>query len=575
MDPQSIRLIFTLLLVFVAAITGGVVAKRFKQPLLLGYIAAGVIFGNLLPRFIDRSFLQLIADSGVALLLFTLGVEFSFHRLRRTLGAVVWAAVAQMLLTIFIFLLVLLVFDISFLAALFLSTAISLSSTAVVVKLLSERGELATLPGEVATAWLVIQDLAVVPLMVLLPTLTRIEVGSTGVISIVGTVFLGLVKAALLVLIVVLLGRFGIPRLLNRVAALGQREMFLLSTVGLVFLAAVTFYALGLSAGLGAFIAGLLVAETSQNHAIFAEVRPLRDLFVVVFFITLGMVLPAEFLWRQGGLLLSLTTAIIVFKWFLVFGLARFLGYHRKTAFLVAVSLTQMSEFGFILAQEGVHIGALSGETYVFLVALVFATIFASTPLVTHGHSLYYAFYHTLGRWWPKIFREALPLTPTGEQLPMSDHIVICGYGRVGKYIGRALSMANIPYVVIDYNQHTISGLKEKGIPVVYGDPADKDVLDYAQVDLARAMIIAIPDRHTQEMIIANTQSLNRRIRIICRTHHEEDQRHLKALGVHTLVQPEFEASLSIVTRLLTDFGLPGEEIAGKISRLKIEHGLG
>ncbi|MFZ5844871.1 MAG: cation:proton antiporter, partial [Patescibacteria group bacterium] len=535
----------------------------------------GVIFGNLLPRFIDRSFLQLIADSGVALLLFTLGVEFSFHRLRRTLGAVVWAAVAQMLLTIFIFLLVLLVFDISFLAALFLSTAISLSSTAVVVKLLSERGELATLPGEVATAWLVIQDLAVVPLMVLLPTLTRIEVGSTGVISIVGTVFLGLVKAALLVLIVVLLGRFGIPRLLNRVAALGQREMFLLSTVGLVFLAAVTFYALGLSAGLGAFIAGLLVAETSQNHAIFAEVRPLRDLFVVVFFITLGMVLPAEFLWRQGGLLLSLTTAIIVFKWFLVFGLARFLGYHRKTAFLVAVSLTQMSEFGFILAQEGVHIGALSGETYVFLVALVFATIFASTPLVTHGHSLYYAFYHTLGRWWPKIFREALPLTPTGEQLPMSDHIVICGYGRVGKYIGRALSMANIPYVVIDYNQHTISGLKEKGIPVVYGDPADKDVLDYAQVDLARAMIIAIPDRHTQEMIIANTQSLNRRIRIICRTHHEEDQRHLKALGVHTLVQPEFEASLSIVTRLLTDFGLPGEEIAGKISRLKIEHGLG
>jgi CPA2 family monovalent cation:H+ antiporter-2 len=135
--------------------------------------------------------------------------------------------------------------------------------------------------------------------------------------------------------------------------------------------------------------------------------------------------------------------------------------------------------------------------------------------------------------------------------------------------------MANIPFLVIDYNQHALKILKEQGIMTVYGDPADKDVLDYAQVDLAHSIVIAIPDRHTQEMIIGNSLSLNRRIKIICRTHHEEDQKHLKSLGVHTIIQPEFEAALTIVGRLLADYGVSEEEVSGKMSRLKIEHGVG
>ena len=145
----------------------------------------------------------------------------------------------------------------------------------------------------------------------------------------------------------------------------------------------------------------------------------------------------------------------------------------------------------------------------------------------------------------------------------------------MGKYIGRALAMANIPFVVVEYNQSTVSRLKAQSIPVVYGDPADRDVLDYAQVDLAKAIVIAIPDRHTQEMIIAHSQTLNRRIKIICRSHHEDENQHLKSLGVTTVVQPEFEAALTIVSRLLTDFGVSADEVSGKVSRLKIEHGLG
>jgi monovalent cation:H+ antiporter-2, CPA2 family len=234
-----------------------------------------------------------------------------------------------------------------------------------------------------------------------------------------------------------------------------------------------------------------------------------------------------------------------------------------------------MSEFGFIIAREGVGAGVLNQERYIFLVALTFITMFMGTTLFSHGNTVYYWFYKTLGRFLPKIFPIKQEISSHTEELPITNHIVICGYGRVGKYIGRALEMAQIPYLVVDYNQATVSRLRAKGVSVVYGDPADKDVLDYAQVDFAKAVIIAIPDRHTQEMIISNAQTLNRHVRIICRTHHEEDQRYLKSLGVQTIVQPEFEAALSIINRLLPDFGVAPADITGKITRLKIEHGLG
>lgn len=574
MDTHSIALITTLLLVFSAAIFGGTVAKLLKQPMLLGYIAAGILFGNLFPGITDQTFLGSIADVGVTLLLFTLGVEFSFHRLKRLLSTVTWAALVQILLCVFLFLLLTLYLGFAFLPALVIAIAASLSSTAVVVKVLSERGELDTVPGEVMTGWLVIQDLSVVPIMILIPSIVSIITkGDISAGSIASALGLSLVKAAVAIFLIVILGKRIVPRVLGKVANLGSREVFVLVTVGLVFLSAITTYALGLSAALGAFIAGLLVAETSQNHAIFAEVRPLRDVFVVIFFVTLGMGIPIHYFLVSAGILAILAVSVLTIKGFVVMGLTRFLGYHRKTAFLVAIGLTQMSEFGFVIAQQSKKLGALTTDQYTLLVALTFVTILLSTPLLSQGQGLYYWLQSVFGKRWPTLFHTKQELATMTTELPYKDHVVLCGYGRVGKYIGRALEMAGIPFVVVDYNNHTIARLKERGIPVVYGDPADKEVLDYAQVDFARAVIIAIPDRHTQEMVIAQVQTLNKKAKIICRTHFEEDQKLLKSLGVTAIVQPEFEAALSIVERLLPDFGVPESEVAGKISRLKIEHG--
>lgn len=576
MDPHSITTITTLLLVFGSSIVGGIIARLLRFPALIGYIGAGVVFGNMLTAGIDEILLSRIAEAGVTLLLFTLGVEFSFHRLKHAIGSVAWAAIAQILLCLLLFVLFFLWLGFGFLPALYISVACTLSSTAIVVKIFSERGELDSVPGELSTAWLVIQDLAVVPIMIILPALTAIA--ATGGVSLVGTLLaisVGLLKSMVLLGAIWYLGRRGIPKILNFAAAINSREIFLLLTIGIVLLAATASYAFGLSAALGAFIAGILISETSQNHAIFAEVRPLRDLFAVVFFVTLGMGLPISAIAGNIGLLILVGIVIMLVKWFLVFGLSRYIGNHRKTAFIVALALIQMSEFGFIIASEGVTRGALGQEQYVFLVALTFMTMLIGTMSLSRAHNLYYLFYKSFGRMLPNFFTTKHEQSPNHEELEFRDHIVICGYGRVGKYVGRALEMSRLPYVVIDYNHATVSDLKRKNIPVVFGDPADKDVLDYAQVDFAKALIIAIPDRHTQEMIIGNAQTLNKRIRIICRCHHEEDQKWLKSLGVASIVQPEFEAALSVITKLLGEFGLSHEDIAGKVSRLKIEHGVG
>ncbi len=572
---SSLPLFITLFLILFAAIVGGLLAKAFRLPLILGYIAVGVLVGNIFSSSVDHTLIGHIAESGVTLLLFTLGVEFSFHRLKKVLGTVSWAATLQMLLSFCVLLPIFLGLGFSFLPAFFMGIAASLSSTAVVIRLLSERGETETISGEILTGWLIVQDLAVIPIMMMIPSIASIALSEVSLVTTVSVLGVNLIKAAAAIGAIIFLGKTGIPWVLNKVASFGSREIFLVTVIGLVFLSGTVAYMAGLSAALGAFIAGILVAETSQNHAIFAEVRPLRDLFAVVFFVSLGMALPVSVLYPVVPMILLITVIIIVVKASIVYLLSRFLGYHRKTSFIVALGLTQMSEFGFIIASVGLKQGVLSEQQYAIIVALVFVTIMVSSPLFTKASTFFYFLRKKVPFLYPNFIPEKVEKELFDKELPLKDHVVICGYGRVGKYVGRALAMEGIPFIVVDYDHTTVKTLREKNIQVIYGDPADMDVLDYAQVDFARAVVIAIPDRHTQEMVIANVQTLNKTVRIICRTHQEKDIMRLKTLGVQTIVQPEFEAAITITNKLLSQFGVEQSDIEGKISRLKIEHGLG
>lgn len=565
-----------LVLVLATAFLGGFLAKKLRQPLLTGYILGGVIVGGIASRFFSfNQNLSTLAEVGIAFLMFTLGLEFSRSGLRKIKKEIIFCAVVQILGVIILAILVLPSFGFNFYTSIFLGSCFSLSSTAVTIKILADRGELETLWGGVSVGWLLIQDLAVIPMIILLPVLAaNLNGGNIGGVLLIFS--LALLKTILLLFLVIFLGKRLVPWAGKQILKTHSRELLLLSVVSFCLILAFGTAALGLSPALGAFLAGFLISEVGISASIFGEVRPLRDIFAVIFFVTLGFLLEPQFLLSHLGQIILLASLIMLVKFLLVAFLTLYLGYHTKIAFLTAVSLTSVGEFAAVLGQTGVKADFISREVNFMVVSVVLLTL-VLTPWTTGLAPMVYRRLKIAGQRFVYLaaFFNRFDRRPMAEELPLENHVVILGFGRVGKYIGRALEMAGIPFLVVDYNFQIIKSLKDKGLNAVYGDPAEINVLEYARADKARAVVLAIPDRQTQEIVIGNLQTISPQIKIICRTHHEEDQARLKALQVSTIIQPEFEAALSIVDKLLSEFGVERLEIEGKIKRLKIEHGMG
>lgn len=575
---MSVSVLLYLLLLLIAAFVGGSLFKAIKQPPVVGYLVAGLVLGIVFGDVGTRGEIEFLSELGVVLLLFTLGLEFSLNRLKKVARVAIFGGILQIMSTILFGTFFIRQFGFDFYSSLFMAAAFSLSSTAVVVKLLTDRGEMDTLPGEILIAWLIIQDLAVLPMMILLPTLGKeLAVGN---VTTAGLLSLGQNVAFVAAILVglVLLGREVVPRVISKVAALNSRELLLLTVFGVAVAGGLATQLMGLSAAIGAFLAGLLIAESAHEHAVFTEIRPLRDLFALLFFTTLGLILPGGFLFTHFGQIVGIVGLIMLVKLIIVVILTLYLGYHAKTSLLVGVGLVEVGEFAFILARVGLAEKVVSLDVYSLILSVTLVSILFLPPLFTLAPRLYLYARNASKKHFPPLYLRLfahLEHKDTLEELPFADHVVLCGYGRVGRYIGRALTMAKIPFIVIEYNHHKARELKEEGIPVVYGDPADVDILDFAQVDHARAVVIAIPDLHTQEMVITGSKQLNKKIQIFCRTHHEDHQKILKALGAENIIQPEFEAALSITQKILKNFGTKEGEIEGKLSRLKLEHGLG
>lgn len=574
---MPLTILTNLLVLIGAALCGGILMKSIKQPPIVGYLLAGVVLGVLFEAGTAPETVIFLSELGIVLLLFTLGLEFSFTRLKKVARVAVFGGILQIVLTAAISTIVIHFFHFSWFHALFMSAAFSLSSTAIVVKLLADRGELDSLPGEIMVAWLIVQDLAVLPMIILLPTLGKLAVYGT----LTGDVLVELVRnlgiSAMIITGVLFAGKQIVPVFIAKIADYNSRELLLVSVFGIAVGGAVLTQILGLSAALGAFVAGLLIAESVQAHAIFSEIRPLRDLFVLLFFTTLGLVLPGGFLFNHFPQIVLITLLIIAIKFILVGWLTLYLGYHSKTSFLVSIGLIEVGEFAFVLARVGLTGGVIDETIYGMILSVALFSILVMPPLFLAAPVLYGRIKNysklKMNPLYVQFFSK-YEHQETLEELPYKNHVVLCGYGRVGKYVGRALDMAKIPYVVIEYNHQKAAELKLKGIKVVYGDPSDKDILDYTQVDLAKAIVIAIPDLSTQRQVILHSLSLNKNVEIYCRSHHEEHQLHLKALGVSAVIQPEFEAALSISDKILKSFGKKGKDIESNVTRLKIEHGL-
>ncbi|MFA6081526.1 MAG: cation:proton antiporter [Patescibacteria group bacterium] len=574
MGEISLSLVLNYFLYLAVPFSLAIVAKKAKLSPLIGYIVGGLVIGNLFPEMATSQAISSFAYFGIVFLLFTLGLETNFARIIILKKFIIIGGTLQLFLSmIFVFALSLL-FKFSLLESFLIGIALSSSSTTIVAKIIQDRGEESSFVGEIAMGILIFQDIAFIPYLMIFTSITSRD---ASVWMVIKDTVLGLIKATVIITALFYFGQKIIPKIFNKIARI-SRELFDLFIVVFIFFIVGISIILKIPTLIGAMVAGVLLAQTIEHYHIFSEVRPLRNLLGVIFFVYIGSHIELRLVVPYLPSILLFTIGVIVIKALIVLIVFLFLKFHSRTSFSLSMYLFQIDEDAFILISSAYLSKVVSLEKYLFVITAVLITFVLTPIFIKNKDKSYRVIRGFIKKYFPFLenfitYRIDSNQSPIDEMV-IKNHVVICGYGRIGSYIGRSLMMANIPYVAIDYNLFIVEKAKKQGVNIIYGDPSDIDILDYAQVEDAIILIMALPEKNIQEAIILNSRKLNRKLYIISRVHKERDQARMKDLGVDLVVQPEFEASLSIIKKIYLWHKLDKEDIINKIKRLKIEHGI-
>lgn len=549
-----------LVVIFAAAAGGGLAARMLRLPALIGYIALGILIGPGVFEFVDDpERVQTFANLGVILLLFAIGIEISFREIYQLTRVVVGAGIVQIILSAAaVYPLGLYVLGMRPEEAAVLGLVAALSSTMVVLKTLSDRGELHSLHGRILTGILLIQDLAFVPIIALLPALS-------------GGDFLtdlgfGLLKAGALLGLMVVLGSKGIPWLLGRITSLGSREIFIVAVVAITFVSAAATESLGLSAALGAFVAGLLLSETDFGHRALSEVVPLRDTFGALFFVSLGMLTDPGFVVDNLDLVLPLVASIILVKFAITTVLVRGFGFLPHTSLLTGLGMGQIGEFSFILVGSATTLGIVDQDFLTLIVVSAVITM-ALTPLLLAGgsqainrleHRVRILRPHRLG---DSHSEERIP--------PMRGHAIVCGLGRVGHLVAEELIQHNVPIIGIDLDPYVVAEWKKLGHKVIHGSSDSETVLEVARVRYARLMVISVGDPLAAWVTAQHAIRVAPDLDIVARVHWREEGERFQELGVREVVWPQMEAGLEMLRHSLNRYHTDPSEVETLVAKLR------
>lgn len=564
---EDFRLIIDLVIVLAAAAGGGLFAALLRQPVLLGYLLGGAIVGpaglGLVKELIQ---VETLAQLGAAFLLFALGVEFSLAELKKVKAISLGGGGLQILLTLVVTAVVSVTIGwvTSPVQGVFLGCILSLSSTAVVLKCLMERNETETAHGRVMLGILVVQDLALGLMLAVLPALDRPseEIGIA--------VGLALLKTALLALGAIASGIWLIPRLLRLLAQTESRELFLLGVVALCLGIALLTEYLGLSIEMGAFIAGLMISEVEYADQTLTYVEPIRDIFASLFFAAVGMLIDPGFIWNNLELILGLVALVFVGKFLIITPLVRAFRYPLRTALIAGLGLAQIGEFSFVLASKGQALGLVSRRVYLLILGTTAVTL-VFTPFVLRAVPQLLLWSETVP-WLKDILDGADAALEFSETLPEKNHIVVCGYGRIGRNIVRMLRDHNYPVVVIDQSEMIVQSLRDGDLPYVYGNAASYHVLATAGVERAKGIAIALPDPMSTRLCLKRALELSPDLDVVVRANQEKDIDLLYQLGAREVVQPEYEASLELSAHLLYSIGIPLPIIQRELQQVRNSH---
>ena len=551
-----------------------IVAKKVKLSPLIGYLVGGLVIGNLFPEMATSVGISNFAYFGIVFLLFTLGLESNFNRILILKKFIIIGGTLQLFLSmLFVFFLSLL-FKFSLLESFLIGIALSSSSTTLVAKIIQDRGEESSFIGEIAMGILIFQDIAFIPYLMIFTSITGKDISTWMIIK---DTLLGLIKATAIIAALFYFGQKIIPKIFNKIARI-SRELFDLFIIVFIFFVVGLSIILKIPTLIGAMVSGILLAQTIEHYHIFSEIRPLRNLLGVIFFVYIGSHIELRLIIPYLPSILLFTIGVIIIKALVVLAIFLVLRFHSRTSFSLSMYLFQIDEDAFILMSSAYLSKVITLEKYLFIITAVLIT-FILTPVFIKNKDKSYRVIRGFIKKYLSFLEKFISYRIDSNQSPIDtleikNHVVICGYGRIGGYIGRSLMLANIPYVAIDYNLYQVEKAKKQGVSIIYGDPTDIDILDYAQVDEALILILALPERLAQEAVVLNAKKLNRNIFIISRVHRQIDQTRMKDLGVNLVVQPEFEASLTIIKKIYLWHKMDKQDIINKIRRLKIEHGI-
>lgn len=555
---QSDSLFFTdLAIVFLAAVAGGVLARLAGQPLILGYVLGGIAIGPFTPGpTISQSHtFDLFAEIGVILLMFSIGLEFSVKDLMR----VKWVALAGgplgILLSIGLATAIGSLIGWSTTQSIVIGAVISMASTMVLARLLVDRGELRSKHGRVMIGITLVEDVAVVVMTVLMPALGEFD---TGRLLLIGQ---ALIKALLILAPLGYLGAKVIPPIMTHIAKTQNQELFLLVTLAISLGTAAVTQMVGLSLALGAFLAGLIISASDYGHESLARLLSLRDAFVALFFVTIGILIDPHVIFENLSLLATMITLIVGGKLLIWATVVRLFGYPWFTAFLVGIGLTQIGEFSFVLVQVAKSAGHVGSEVYNATLAASLITILMNAALVRYvsGWLLQRRLshdQHDMGSW-----------PPEGD--PLQQHVVLCGFGRVGSSLGRALDAFGLPYVVIDRNPDIIRRLQIRRTPCLFGDASHRELLVKAGSTDASLIIVALPEIEPAALTVGRLRDLNPKVPILARAHGQTEAERLGVLGATEVIQPEVEASATLIRHALTWFGIPKNRILDYVEQYR------
>lgn len=547
-----------IILIVVFAFFCGLIVQRLGQPLILGYILAGILLGPHTGGYTVSGVheIELLAEIGIALLLFALGLEFSFKDLKPVKKIALIGTPIQMLLTILVGYGVGQLMGLDWKSALWLGALVSFSSTMVILKTLMNQGWMGTLSSRVMVGMLIVQDLAVVPLMIALPELND---------PVVGLPKLGyaLFKAAIFLTVMVVLGTRLLPWLLTRIARIGSRELFLLAIAAIGLGVGYLTHLVGLSFALGAFVAGMVLSESDHGHQALSDIIPLRDVFGLLFFASVGMLFDPNFLVEHFADVIWLLVIVCVGKG-LIFALVSVLFRYRNVVPLaVALGLFQVGEFSFVLARMGVSTGSITSELYSLVLTVAILSM-ALTPIIS-GQTA--RLYKLKTRWFQHEKLDSVNVPEEG----LDHHVVILGGGDIGLQVAQILRNLRVPHAVVEHDQRRFEHVKNAGLPAIYGDAGQEIVLRAAGIESASILVVTVSDLVTTRNTIKLAKELNGELEVVVRSSGREDFMSMRELGVSGAVLPELEGSLEMARQALRFIGLSPIEIHEKTESVRQE----